>query len=83
MRLSATFLLTATLAVTATAQVGDHAMQVYRAAYVIDTHNDLPSKMADDSVNPDVRHPADMKVQSDLPRASWRAGSPPCSSPTS
>jgi microsomal dipeptidase-like Zn-dependent dipeptidase len=68
MRLSATFLLTATLAVTATAQVGDHAMQVYRAAYVIDTHNDLPSKMADDSVNPDVRHPADMKVQSDLPR---------------
>ena len=68
MRLSATFLLTATLAVTATAQVGDHAMQVYLAAYVIDTHNDLPSKMADDSVNPDVRHPADMKVQSDLPR---------------
>ena len=68
MRLSATSFLTATLAVMASAQVSDHAMQVYRAAYVIDTHNDLPSKMADDSVNPDVRHPADMKVQSDLPR---------------
>jgi membrane dipeptidase len=48
--------------------VSEHAMQVYRAAYVIDTHNDLPSKIADDSVDPDVRHPADMKVQSDLPR---------------
>ena len=72
MRPTATFLLTVTTAVTAIAQtpsgVSDHAMQVYRAAYVIDTHNDLPSKMADDSVNPDVRHPADMKVQSDLPR---------------
>ena len=48
--------------------VSEHAMQVYRSAYVIDTHNDLPSKIADDSVNPDVRHPADQKVQSDLPR---------------
>jgi len=52
----------------APAGVSDKAMQVYKAAYVIDTHNDLPSKMADDSVDPDVRHPADMKVQSDLPR---------------
>ena len=72
MRPTATLLLTVATAVTAIAQapsgVSDHAMQVYRAAYVIDTHNDLPSKMADDSVNPDVRHPADMKVQSDLPR---------------
>ena len=48
--------------------VSDRAMQIYRAAYVIDMHNDLPSKIADDSVDPDVRHPADMKVQSDLPR---------------
>ena len=72
MRLSATLSLSATLAVSAIAQVpsgvSDRAMQIYRASYVIDMHNDLPSKMADDSVDPDVRHPADMKVQSDLPR---------------
>ena len=47
--------------------VSARAMRVYRAAYVIDMHNDLPSKMANDSVNPDVRHPVG-PVHTDLPR---------------
>lgn len=47
--------------------VSDRAMKVYRAAIVIDTHNDLPSKIADDSVNPDIRHPVG-PVHTDLPR---------------
>ena len=47
------------------------AMNVYRDAIVIDTHNDLPSKMIDDGYNPDVRHaPGFARDQgdSDLPR---------------
>jgi membrane dipeptidase len=47
------------------------AMSVYRDAIVIDTHNDLPSKMIDDGYNADVRHsPGFAKDQgdSDLPR---------------
>jgi membrane dipeptidase len=31
---------------------------VYREAYVIDTHNDMPSRILDDGYDPDVRHPA-------------------------
>jgi membrane dipeptidase len=47
------------------------AMNVYRDAIVIDTHNDLPSKMIDDGYNADIRHaPGFAKDQgdSDLPR---------------
>ena len=51
--------------------VSERAMRVYRSAIVIDTHNDLPSKMIDDGYNADVRHsPGFEKNQgdSDLPR---------------
>jgi membrane dipeptidase len=51
--------------------VYQRAMTVYREAIVIDTHNDLPSKMIDDGYNADVRHsPGFAKDQgdSDLPR---------------
>ncbi len=51
----------------APAGVSERAMTVYRDAYVIDTHNDLPSKIADDSVNPDIRHPVG-DLHTDLPR---------------
>lgn len=37
-------------------RVSDRAQRIYREAYVVDTHNDMPSKMADDGYNPDVRH---------------------------
>ena len=46
-------------------------MQVYRDAIVIDTHNDVPSKMIDDGYTADVRHSpgfAKDQGQSDLPR---------------
>lgn len=51
--------------------VSDRALRVYRQAYVIDAHNDMPSKMADDGYNADVRHPAGFGKQqghTDLPR---------------
>jgi membrane dipeptidase len=51
--------------------VSERAARVYRDAIVIDTHNDLPSKMIDDGYNPDVRHtPGFGKDQgeTDLPR---------------
>src|SRR5688572_24103791 len=51
--------------------VSVRAMQVYRDAIVIDTHNDVPSKMIDDGYNADVRHSpgfAKDQGQSDLPR---------------
>ncbi|GAC1648552.1 MAG: dipeptidase [Gemmatimonadaceae bacterium] len=40
------------------ADVSDRAWGVYRKAYVIDTHNDLPTKMLDDGYDADVRHPS-------------------------
>ena len=49
----------------------DRAMRVYREAIVIDTHNDMPSKMIDDGYNPDVRHANGFEKnqgQTDLPR---------------
>ena len=82
MRVLATLALAATLAVPAAAQapaapekpmstppagVSERAMKVYRASYVIDTHNDLPSKIADESVNVAVRHPVG-PVHTDIPR---------------
>ena len=45
-------------------------MRVYRDAYVVDTHNDMPSKVAG-GYDPDVRHPAgvgDGRGHTDLPR---------------
>lgn len=46
-------------------------MRVYREAIVIDTHNDMPSKMIDDGYNPDLRHTrgfAANQGETDLPR---------------
>ncbi len=51
--------------------VSDRALRIYREAYVIDVHNDMPSKMADDGYNADVRHAAGFGKQeghTDLPR---------------
>lgn len=51
--------------------VSERAMRVYRDAIVIDTHNDMPSKMIDDGYNADIRHSpgfATDQGQSDLPR---------------
>ena len=51
--------------------VSETAMRIYRDAIVIDTHNDLPSKMIDDGYNADVRHAPGFERdqgQSDLPR---------------
>ena len=36
--------------------VSERAARVYREAIVIDTHNDMPSKMIDDGYDADVRH---------------------------
>lgn len=51
--------------------VSERAMRIYRDAVVIDTHNDMPSKMIDDGYNPDVRHApgfARNEGETDLPR---------------
>jgi membrane dipeptidase len=51
--------------------VGDRAARVYKDAYVIDMHNDLPSRMLDDGYDADVRNPAGFgkgKGSTDLPR---------------
>src|SRR5687768_12625339 len=36
--------------------VSERAARVYREAIVIDTHNDMPSKMIDDGYDADIRH---------------------------
>ena len=36
--------------------VSPRAMRVYRAALVVDMHDDMPTKMLDDHYDPDVRH---------------------------
>ncbi|MDQ6829057.1 MAG: dipeptidase [Gemmatimonadota bacterium] len=47
--------------------VSERAMRIYRDAFVVDMHNDLPSKILDDRYDPDIRHePAE--GHSDLPR---------------
>ncbi|MDB4881940.1 MAG: hypothetical protein JWL95_706 [Gemmatimonadetes bacterium] len=51
--------------------VSPRALRLYRDAYVVDTHNDMPSKMLDDGYDPDVRHPAGFGAtegNTDLPR---------------
>jgi membrane dipeptidase len=51
--------------------VSDDAMRIFDGAVVIDTHNDMPTKMLDDKYDPDVRHPAGFgpgQGNTDLPR---------------
>ncbi len=52
-------------------QVTPRAERLYRDAVVIDTHNDMPSKMLDEQYDPAVRHPAGFRAlegNTDLPR---------------
>ncbi|MEO6528318.1 MAG: dipeptidase [Gemmatimonadaceae bacterium] len=51
--------------------VSSRALRLYRDAFVIDTHNDMPSRMLDDGYDPDMRHPAGFGAtegNTDLPR---------------
>jgi membrane dipeptidase len=51
--------------------VSAHAARLYRDAFVIDTHNDMPTKMLDDAYDASVRHPAGFgrgEGNTDLPR---------------
>jgi membrane dipeptidase len=51
--------------------ISERAKRVYHDAVVIDTHNDMPTKMLDDGYDPAVRHPAGFTAGSgntDLPR---------------
>ncbi|GAC1479682.1 MAG: dipeptidase [Gemmatimonadaceae bacterium] len=53
------------------ADVSDRAWDVYRGAVVIDTHNDMPTKILDDGYDADVRHRAGFgptEGHTDLPR---------------
>jgi len=52
-------------------EVSPRALRVYRDAFVIDTHNDMPSRILDDGYDPDVRHPPGFKPaegNTDFPR---------------
>jgi membrane dipeptidase len=52
-------------------EVSPRALRVYREAIVIDTHNDMPSKILEDGYDPDVRHPAGFRPtegNTDFPR---------------
>jgi membrane dipeptidase len=52
-------------------EVSPRALRVYRDAVVIDTHNDMPSRMLEDGYDPDVRHHAGFgrtEGHTDLPR---------------
>ena len=51
--------------------VTERALRIYRDAVVIDTHNDMPTKMLDDAYDADIRHPpgfAPGQGNTDLPR---------------
>ncbi len=51
--------------------VTPHAMRVYRDAIVVDTHNDMPTKVADEHYDADVRNPIGFgpgKGSTDFPR---------------
>ena len=51
--------------------VTPHALRVYREAFVIDMHNDMPSRILDDGYDPDVRHAPGFgprEGHTDLPR---------------
>ena len=50
--------------------VSERALRVYREAWVVDTHNDMPDKIVE-GYDPDVRHPAGFgrdEGHTDLPR---------------
>ena len=47
--------------------VSERAMRVYRDAIVIDTHNDMVTRVLDDGYDPDVRHGPD-EGHTDVPR---------------
>jgi membrane dipeptidase len=52
-------------------EVAPRALRVYRGAFVIDTHDDLPTRILDDGYDPDVRHPPGFgptEGSTDLPR---------------
>jgi membrane dipeptidase len=52
-------------------RVSPRALSVYRDAFVIDTHNDMPSRILEDGYDPDVRHSpgfAPGEGHTDLPR---------------
>jgi membrane dipeptidase len=52
-------------------EVSPRALRLYRDAFVIDTHNDMPTRMLDDGYDADVRHPAGFRTtegNTDLPR---------------
>ena len=54
----------------ALAGVSDHALRVYREAWVVDTHIDLPERILD-GYDPDVRHPpgaSGVRGHTDFPR---------------
>ena len=51
--------------------ISDEARRIYRDAIVIDVHNDMPSKVLDESYDPDVRHSPGSgpnQGETDLPR---------------
>ena len=51
--------------------VSPHAMRIWRAAIVVDTHNDMPTKVADEHYDADVRNPIGFGVgkgSTDYPR---------------
>lgn len=51
--------------------ISDEARRIYRDAIVIDVHNDMPSKVLDESYDPDVRHSSGWgpnQGETDLPR---------------
>lgn len=51
--------------------VSPRAMRIYRSAVVVDTHNDMPTKVADEGYNPDIRNPIGFglgKGSTDYPR---------------
>ncbi|NUQ21035.1 MAG: membrane dipeptidase [Gemmatimonadaceae bacterium] len=56
---------------TSSSVLSPRAARVYRASYVIDMHDDMPSKILDEHYDPDVRHRAGFAAgegHTDLPR---------------
>jgi membrane dipeptidase len=52
-------------------EVSPRALRLYRDAFVIDTHNDMPSRILEDGYDPDVRHSPGFgptEGHTDLPR---------------
>jgi membrane dipeptidase len=52
-------------------ELSPRALRIYRDAFVIDMHNDMPTKILEDGYDPDVRHPPGFRAtegNTDLPR---------------